>query len=379
MNEISQPKSRLFYVDNLRIFLISLVVLHHLAITYGGPGSWYYYEVEADTISSILYAMLLATNQAFFMGLFFLISAFFIIPSLERKGTIVFLKDRLLRLGIPLLVFYFLISPFSTFLIVRNVEGRAVSFWEYLAQGHGRGFGPMWFVEALLLFTLCYLIFRFTEGKKKSKHRSIPFPGIRAIFLFALLIGLGCFIVRIWLPVGWAMPFTGFQFPHFLQYIGLFVLGIVTYRNNWLDSINYRISLRWFLFVQFMIFVVFMLIFSLGGAANGDISRFMGGVTWQSLAYSIWEQIVGISMIIALLGIFKEKFNRQGGFTRMLSAGAFAVYILHTPILITIGVLFRSWSIYPLLKFIVLSPLALVSCFLLAYLVRKLPLARRII
>lgn len=36
--ESSKTKNRLFYVDNLRIFLIALVVLHHLIITYGAPG-----------------------------------------------------------------------------------------------------------------------------------------------------------------------------------------------------------------------------------------------------------------------------------------------------------------------------------------------------
>ena len=38
-------QSRLFFVDNLRVLLIALVFLVHLAITYGSPvGSWYYQE-----------------------------------------------------------------------------------------------------------------------------------------------------------------------------------------------------------------------------------------------------------------------------------------------------------------------------------------------
>lgn len=111
-------QSRLFYIDNLRIFLISLVVLHHLSITYGAPGGWYYNESEAGFPEVLFMSMFVATNQSFFMGMFFMISAFFIIPSLERKGTGKFITDRLLRLGIPLLVFYFLLNPLTVF--IRN-------------------------------------------------------------------------------------------------------------------------------------------------------------------------------------------------------------------------------------------------------------------
>lgn len=67
---------RLFYIDNLRIFLISLVVLLHLNITYGGPGDWYYNESEAGFPEIILQAMFNITNQAFFMGMFFLFLLF---------------------------------------------------------------------------------------------------------------------------------------------------------------------------------------------------------------------------------------------------------------------------------------------------------------
>ncbi|MEO1258629.1 MAG: hypothetical protein AAFZ15_07520 [Bacteroidota bacterium] len=40
-------KSCIFYIDNLRIFLTALVVLHHLAITYGAPGDWFYRGSQA--------------------------------------------------------------------------------------------------------------------------------------------------------------------------------------------------------------------------------------------------------------------------------------------------------------------------------------------
>jgi fucose 4-O-acetylase-like acetyltransferase len=108
--------ARIFYIDNLRIFLIALVVLHHLSITYGASGDWYYNEVEGDTFTTLILTGFTASNQSFFMGLFFLISAYFTRISLERKPIGTFVKDRLIRLGIPLIIFYFLLSPLTIYM-----------------------------------------------------------------------------------------------------------------------------------------------------------------------------------------------------------------------------------------------------------------------
>ncbi|MHA2290506.1 MAG: hypothetical protein ACXABG_17100 [Promethearchaeota archaeon] len=34
----STKRSRIFYMDNIRVYLTILVVLHHLAVGYGGAG-----------------------------------------------------------------------------------------------------------------------------------------------------------------------------------------------------------------------------------------------------------------------------------------------------------------------------------------------------
>lgn len=47
-------KPRLLFIDNLRILLITLVMMIHLSISYGGTGSWYYKEGRADMFSSVV-------------------------------------------------------------------------------------------------------------------------------------------------------------------------------------------------------------------------------------------------------------------------------------------------------------------------------------
>ena len=75
------------FIDNLRILLVVLVILHHLAVTYGGEGSWYYYEGQADPLTSMLLTLFVVFNQAFFMGFYFLIAGYFVPRSLERAGS----------------------------------------------------------------------------------------------------------------------------------------------------------------------------------------------------------------------------------------------------------------------------------------------------
>lgn len=361
-------KTRLYYIDNLRIALISLVVLHHLIITYGAPGGWYYNESQADFPTVIPMAMFVASNQAFFMGMFFFVSAFFIVPSLARKGTKVFIRERLIRLGIPMVIFYFLLSPFTVFILNKFINKQEETFLMYLKNGWGMGFGPMWFVEALLIFTAIYLLVRLL--KKKIR---INYPSSLKVGLTAFLIGFLQFLIRIWLPVGSGHDFTNFQFPFFLQYIVLFVFGIIAYHNNWMEKINSQEGWRWFTFAQILIFIGFPALFILGGATESGTEKFMGGFTWQCFSYSIWEQLVGFSLIFGLLGIFKKHFNIQGNFAKQLSGGAYGVYVFHPPILVAISAIFLNMNLPQLLKFVVLAPVALFACFLCAWLVKKLP------
>ncbi|MFC1957416.1 acyltransferase family protein, partial [Chloroflexota bacterium] len=110
----AEPTSRLLFIDNLRIALIILVVLHHLAITYGAVTPFYYAEPPInDPLAYMVFLVFALINQSWFMGAFFLFSGYFTPESFDRKGLGSFLKDRLLRLGIPLVIFYFVLSPIS--------------------------------------------------------------------------------------------------------------------------------------------------------------------------------------------------------------------------------------------------------------------------
>ena len=365
--------TRITFIDNIRIFLTALVVLFHLITTYGAPGQWYYVETKAEFPVNILMSIFIATNQAFFMGMFFMVSSFFLLPSLTRKGTKHFVKLRLLRLGVPLAVFYFLLAPLTYYIRDKFINGIDSNLISYFLSPEFWAFGPMWFVEALLIFTFLFFLIR-----KFIENVNLKFPGVQKILLFALVVALLQFVMRIWLPLRWTIPHTNLRITFFIQYMALFIIGIIAYRNHWFEEIKIKTSWRWFGFAQFLIFVVFPLLFVLGGGVREGEAKFVGGLYWQNMAFCIWEQLVAVSMIYGLLGIFKTYLNKQGSFAKILSDSAYGVYVIHPPLLLIVSFIFINWQVFPLLKFLALVPPTLFLCFFTAWVVKQLPVVKRI-
>ena len=377
-------KTRLFFIDNLRILLITLVMMIHLSISYGGEGSWYYKEGLADKLSVILLTWHNAAIQAFSMGLFFMIAGYFTPGSYDRKGPKQFLKDRLLRLGIPILCYDFVIGPLIVRPLVRiGTQGTSGSYFDFLIRYYSSfhiGTGPLWFVEALLIFAGFYVLWRLLlKNSVGSAQDDGKLPSKSTIILFILALSIITFIVRIWLPVGWNFGPLNFQFPFFTQYIFMYAVGIIAYRRNWLVRIPDAVGKFCVGAAIMSILILFPALFVSGGAMSGDVSSFMGGFHWQCFGYAAWEQFTGVAMIIALLFLSRKYFNRQGNISKAMSASAYTAYIIHAPVVVLVAIAIRNISLYPLLKFALAVFIAVPLCFALANVIRKLPLARRIL
>ncbi|UCD52710.1 MAG: acyltransferase family protein [Phycisphaerales bacterium] len=377
-------KSRLLFVDNLRTLMIVLVILVHLSITYGGEGSWFYKERPADTLTITVLSFFNAVTQSYFMGLLFLLAAYFTPGAYDRKGPRQFLRDRLLRLGIPLLVYEFVIHPLQAYPLIKagalDLDG---SFGELLVGYYTSfhiGSGPLWFVETLLIFAVLYAILRLAH-KPAAKVSDDPgrLPGPGAILIFGATLGVLTFAVRLRLPISWALGFLNLQLPFFVQYIAMLIIGVIAYRRDWLVRLPQQAGKMWLALAGVLIFIVFPVLFTAGGALRGDVAKFLGGCHWQAFAYAMWEQITGVTVMVGLIVLFRERFNRQGRLTKEASASSYATYILHAPalILFTLGV--RNIAIYPLLKFALVSLVLVPLCFALGAGLRRLPLARQIL
>jgi hypothetical protein len=329
--------------------------------------------------------LFVVVNQAFFMGFYFLIAAHFVPPSLEAKGSKQFLKDRFLRLGLPLAFQLLVIGPLLAYGLTVTIGDSDVSLWTYLVgyvQGYsGPDSGPLWFVEALLIFSITYALWWALAGPRAGEvRREGAVPGNAAIAAFALAVGLVTFVVRVWLPVGWFFAPLNFQLPYFPQYISLFIVGTVAYRRGWLPAIAQDPARgRLWGWIAVLLIVLAPVLYVLGGALEGDTGPFRGGLHWQALVYAVFEQLLCVAMVISLLVWFRQKHDHQGWLAREMSASAYAVYICHAPILVCVSVGFGSLEIYPLLKFALAALICLPICFLVGGLARRLPGAKGIL
>ncbi len=373
-----RPKSKVVYIDHLKILLTVLVILHHTFITYGAPGGWYYTQKTTNAGALIPMTMFVAVNQAFFMGFFFFLSALFVPSSYNKKGAARFVTDRLIRLGIPLVFYSFILSPAMNYLVYYFGYDHHITLAQFLGgYDDWIDFGVLWFVVALLLFTLLYVLWRKTF--KDQLWAKWPTPSISRIILFATGLGAFSFLVRIIFPIGWVLKPVGFQLGHFPQYIVLFVMGLIASQSNWLDSLDLKKGKIMTWIAACTVIIIFPLFYVLLTWVKFPSSYFSGGLHWPSLLYALWEQLTGLTAITALLCIGKHYWNKPSVFLNKLSRSAFAVYIFHPLIIISLSLAAKDWNIDPALKLLAIAPFAVVLSFALGLVIVLVPGVRRII
>jgi len=384
--------SRMMFIDNLRVFLTILVILLHLAITYGSDGSWFYAERPTTELAGIILTLFTVLCQFFFMGLFFLISGYFVPGSVDRKGSGKYIKDRLVRLGIPLVLFSLLVSPFTEYFksltVYQTNPGNFVSFTMAYWKGGEYAPGPLWFVEVLLVFSLVYVLGRaildlakraIANGRSESTApaTTIKKPLTHAwILAFILIVAPLNYIVRIFSPIG--EEWEHIQLAFMPQYMLMFPIGILAYRRGWLPDLPAGIRKVWST-IAILGMLSLPVIMVSTGITEGN-NAVLGGLNWQSAVLSIWEPIYCAAMSILLINVFQRRFNIQGALSRIMSQNAYSVYIIHPLVIIPGAYLLRGVALDPLLKWVLISPMLVALCFMVSHLlVRRIPMSEKVL
>jgi peptidoglycan/LPS O-acetylase OafA/YrhL len=360
--------------------MTALVILHHTAITYGASGGWFWRELEVSSApSSILLTLFCATNQAYFMGFFFLLAGYYTPASLEKKGYGRFVGDRFLRLGLPLLAFILVLGPITA-AIVTAADGHG--FWPTIHSLWLRRRiinGPLWFAQALLMFSLGYVGWRrfFGAPVNGASRQPKPIPAGWIWSLSALGTAAGALLIRQFVPVG--ENIFGLQLGYFAGYIFLFAVGITAWRHDWLRQLEWKQARPW---IVTLILTWASLPVAIALASTSTTHAkvgFTGGLSWPAILYAVWEPLVAWGLMAAWLLLFRDHMNKPSALWNWLNRRAYAVYILHPPVLVSIALVLHGWNAPALVKFIVTGSLTCFACWLISDPFVRLPGIRRIV
>lgn len=353
----SGPTERNVAVGYLRAFVTLLVIAHHAALAYhpyapapptalgAEPMLWQAFPV-VDSQRWAGVDVFVGFNDVFFMSLMFLVSGFFIWPSLQKKGPGRFLRDRLRRLGIPFVVAAALLAPlayFPAYLQTGAPFSLGNFFRVWLSLPHWPS-GPAWFLWVLLAFdAVAAALTRASPGWGSMLGRLLS-KFQRPAAMFWLLVGASA-VAYLPLALGldpgsWASfgPFS-FQVSRPLHYAVYFFTGVglgASGLGQGLLSSGAKLARRWFVWAlasvgAFLTTVACFLVALSQGAAAGKGAWAVVDVTFVvSCAASSF----------AVLALF-VRFARRGRAGDSLAANAYGMYITHYP--------FVSWLQYALL------------------------------
>ena len=390
--------ARLDYVDALRVVLILLVVAHHSIEAYVArhppeivlpddpiPRAWVF----------------LAVNAGFFMGLFFFLAGYYTPGAFDRKGTRQFVADRFTRLGIPFLLGVLLVVPLSNWMRMATYPGMPhVGYWEYAARdflGIGTrpdywpeaerwpqvNFGPMWFVEHLLVYALLYAAWRALMPRRANAAEPAPPTGL-AIFAYAVALSLATYVTRIWYPQDRWIAFLGFiqmEPGHLPQYASLFVIGLIAGRGRWIETMPRPRGLKWLAVGLALAALLYTMVgFGLvGGGSPTHAPPTVGGLKlpdWQPI---VWESFLCTALCVGLPVAFRELALGAGRLWQVLARNVLAIYVFHFPFVFAVQVALTHTDLSKWSRMLLTWPAAvLITVAFTNYVILRLPGLRRV-
>jgi len=382
---------RLHFMDNLRVALTVLIVFQHASFAYA-PANWWYFT---DAQQQPLLASFFVVNRSFRMSLFFLIAGYFMPYVLDRKGARLYLKDRFRRFGIPLLVFLCVVIPPLMYAYWLNFRPYgSIGFFDYYIRDYwgidtgepdgwsgpawpDRQFGHLWFIEMLLVYAVIY------TGWRWLRHRlhigwpgPLRFPSLPVWLSAIVAVAAVTYWVRLSHPVyDWAAYLYVIQLSlaDFPRDLACLLLGILSFRNDWLRRLPSRVGYGW-LTVGLVMSVIFVIC-----DLTGHSFFSTGGTGRDAVIYPIWETITCFGFCLGLPVLFRDLLDFRNSLTDWLSAASYGVYVVHLPIVVLLQYALGHAALGAVEKFLIVALVAVPLSFICVMLLRRSPRLRQVV
>jgi len=373
--------TRHVYVDSLKVILVALVIVGHAILGYTEFDSWSYADVREVTLAPVTAIVLLVLAAPFgllVIPLLFLVAGLLTPPSVERKGTGRFVRDRLLRLGVPFIVFALLVWPLLEYAVFLWL-GDAPDLWTYLRAERSLDTGVLWFVGALLVFSVAYAGWVALRRSRASRRRPVDVR-VGQLLGLAGAVTVATFLIRLVVPFegdNWFVDVNLWEWP---ACAALFGLGVVAHRNDWLTAVPDR--LRRQSRTATLIAVGTAAVFALAVVGLGvDAGELWGGWHWPAFVFAAGESTLSVFGPVWLLGVAQRRLDRPirwaGPAVRRSAYGAF---LLQGPVLIGLALALRPVPFPAEVKALLVAVSGVGASFALAWLlIERVPGVARIL
>ena len=380
----------------LRGFLVLLVVAHHSALAYAQilpapPSSltanmaWNAFPIT-DAHRTPALALFAGINDIFFMSLLFFLSGLFVTQSIDRKGRIAFIRDRIIRLGIPFAIAAAILGPLAYFPAFAQITG-SMDVHEFWREWRSLAFwpsGPVWFIWLLLAFDfVAFLLFMVFPGWASLIGR-LGANADKRPFLFLLLLVLLSALAYAPMAIAfgsstWTQwgPFS-FQTARLFHYAIYFLIGVGLgahgTERGLLDPEG-GLARGWWLWIIYAI---------IGYAVVASIV--VAAIAAKGQPQALWEGVGGIGFAIAcaalsfaFLALFLKFVKHSFGLWDSLRDNSYGFYIFHYALVNWLQYALLQYDLPAFAKFGIVFGGAAISAWILTALLRSIPAVRRVI
>lgn len=307
------------YIDWLRNICILYLFPFHTARIFDASESNYIQGTANSFSTNIVFF------SFWFMPLMFLLAGMSSYFSLKNRSNKEYLKERLLRLFVPLLFGILFIMPPQGYIAEKFHFGYDGSFLVYLQKfftdfsdlsGYYGSFtpGPLWFILFLFVISLITLPIMRKLLSNKTKLIYIFTSPVRI-----LLIGLLITLISILPSIGGKNIFI---------YGTLVLLGFIIATDDGITEMIEKFRLHYFIGTIIGALIMFIEVNTIG---------WQSGFSFLGFIFSLLYYLTIWISLLAFLGYAKKYLNFSAGFLSYFSTAAFPIYIIHQTYLVIIG------------------------------------------
>lgn len=348
-------------LDAVRAWALLAGIVLHATMSYL-PGFGELRWPIADQSTSTTLGMLFFVLHIFRMSLFFMIAGFFARLLHQRLGTAGLVKNRLRRIGLPLMAAMVLILPLTIGAIIwaavqTGMRGGPPAAAAPPAIGPAIPWAHLWFLYLLLILFALWLPIRALlvrldtgGGRRAALARAVAALIARRLapVLLALPIAVALIAARWWLPwQGIPVPSTSLvpNLPAMVAFGGAFLLGWIMHREQ---ATLRSMATDWLLYLLAAVLATAAAIYLAGDRLHFSLvplPEFERGAFAAAYSLALW------CWCFAAIGAGVRFLDTPEPRWRYLADASYWMYLVHLPIVWLLQAWMLRWPLHWAVKF----------------------------